>query len=199
MATFQQFIRAYGLDVTGGGFIAESFTDNITAHAGGGQASAFQLATEVNRITTVASPGDSVMLPGASQVGLSPSGPQSTGGLTLIIINHGANPVQVFGNGTDTIDDVASATGVTQMAGSVTIYTCTTPGAWYSFGPGSPGKTAPPATPRSTSASSGRSTSAGRIPADRPPSSPPATRPTAAGARRSLRQRLRSTPSGPGS
>jgi hypothetical protein len=158
MATFQQFLKAYGLDVTGGGFVAESFTDNITAHAGGGQASALQLTTELNRITTVANPGDSVMLPGSSQVALAPSGPQSTGGLTVIIINHGVNPVQVFGAGTDTIDDVAAATGVTQMAGSVTIYTCTTPGAWYSSGLGSPGSTARSATLRSTIRSGGRST-----------------------------------------
>jgi hypothetical protein len=26
-------------------------------------------------------------------------------GLTLMVINHGTNPMQVFGNGIDTIDD----------------------------------------------------------------------------------------------
>ena len=41
-------------------------------------------------------------------------------GLTVLVINHGANPMQVFGSGTDTINDVAAATGVSQMQGSMT-------------------------------------------------------------------------------
>jgi hypothetical protein len=106
------------------GFFYESVTDGITAHSGGGQASAVPLTTEINRITTVAALGDSVLLP------------LSVAGLTIIVINHGANPCQVFGAGTDTVDDVATATGVSQMQGSVTIYSCTTAGAWYSNGIG---------------------------------------------------------------
>ena len=106
------------------GLFYESFTDSITAHAGGGQALAAVLVAEINRITVVATPGDSVKLPA------------SAAGLTIVLINHGANPMQVFGAGTDTIDDVATAVGVSQMQGSVTIYTCTTAGAWYSNGIG---------------------------------------------------------------
>lgn len=104
--------------------LAENATDNITAHAGGGQANATALATEINRVTTVATAGDSAKLP------------LSVAGLTIIVINHGSNPMQVYGSGTDTIDDVATATGVSQMQGSVTIYTCSTAGAWYSNGIG---------------------------------------------------------------
>jgi len=70
----------------------------------------------------VATPGDSVVLP-ASQPGLE-----------LIIINHGVNPMQVYGLGSDMINDVASATGVSQMQGSVVIYTCVSTGAWYTEG-----------------------------------------------------------------
>ena len=104
------------------GLFYESSTDNITAHAGGGQASAVAFTTELNRVATVATTGDSVKLP--------PSAP----GLTIIAINHGANPMQVFGTGTDTIDDVAAATGVQQMANSTVIYTCNTAGSWYTEG-----------------------------------------------------------------
>lgn len=106
------------------GLLFESATDTITAHAGGGQASATPLTKELNRLTTVATTGDSVLLP------------PSAAGLTIIVINHGANPAQVFGSGSDTIDDQAAATGVSQMQGSVTIYSCTTAGAWYSNGIG---------------------------------------------------------------
>lgn len=102
----------------------ESYADNITAHAGGGQASAVLLTSELNRIATVATAGDSVLLP--------PSAP----GLTVVTINHGAKAMQVYGSGSDTIDDVAAATGVSQMPGSVCIYMCTTAGNWYTEGLG---------------------------------------------------------------
>jgi hypothetical protein len=104
------------------GFLLESSADSITANAGGGQTNATQLAAEVNRVTTVATIGDSVKLPA------------SAAGLSIVVINHGANQMQVYGAGTDTINDVATATGVPQMAGSTTIYACATAGAWYSNG-----------------------------------------------------------------
>ena len=106
------------------GLLAESATDSITAHAGGGQTSATLLTTEANRITTVATAGDSVMLPA------------SVAGLTILIDNAGANPMQVYGAGTDTINGVATATGVSQMAGSEVIYVCHTAGAWFANGLG---------------------------------------------------------------
>lgn len=100
----------------------ESSQDSITATAGGGQSGAFQITTQTARITTVATAGDSIKLP------------PSAAGLEVIVINHGANPMQVYGSGTDQIDDIASATGVPQMASSVVIYTCATAGNWYSEG-----------------------------------------------------------------
>lgn len=106
------------------GYLAESSQDTITAFAGGGQTSATLLANELNRVGTVATAADSVKLPA------------SAAGLTIIVANHGANSMQVFGSGTDTINDVATATGVPQMQGSVCIYTCYTAGAWYTEGLG---------------------------------------------------------------
>lgn len=96
-------------------------TDALTAHAGGGQALALALLTQVNRVTTVTTSGDSVMLPQSSQ------------GSLEIIVNSGANPLQVFGVGTDTINDVASATGVSQPPNSVGLYVCPVAGKWYSY------------------------------------------------------------------
>jgi hypothetical protein len=104
------------------GYLLESAADNLTANAGGGQTNALQLAAEINRITTVASIGDSVKLP--------PSAP----GLSIVVINHGGKQCQVYGAGSDTINDAAAATGVPQMNGSTTIYACATAGAWYSNG-----------------------------------------------------------------
>jgi len=119
--------RAYGAFVANtplglGDFLLESAQDLITATAGGGQAGAYQLNAQISRISTVATLGDSVMLP--------PSAP----GLDLLVINHGANAMQVFGNGTEVIDDQASGTGVSQMANSLVIYCCATAGKWYTEG-----------------------------------------------------------------
>ena len=62
--------------------------------------------------------------------------PPSQPGMTIILENAGANSMQVFGNGTDTINTVATATGVSQMVGSVVIYTCYTAGSWFANGLG---------------------------------------------------------------
>lgn len=105
-----------------GELLSLSAQDGIVATAGGGQGAAFQLTSEFNRITTVATAADSVKLPA------------SVAGLDIVIINHGTNPCQVFGSGTDTIDDAAAATGVSQMSNSFVFYSCVTAGKWYTEG-----------------------------------------------------------------
>lgn len=106
-----------------GGFIFHSAQDGIVAHAGGGAAAAVDIVDEVTRITTVVNPGDSVQLPVAQP------------GLVLMLINHGANPMQVFGQPNDLINDVnAFTTGVPQMANSVVLYVCTSIGVWHTEG-----------------------------------------------------------------
>lgn len=119
--------RSYGvfagnIPLQPGDFLLESVQDNITATAGGGQAKAFPINTQTARITTVATTNDSVMLP--------PSAP----GLEILVINHGNNPMQVFGQGADTIDDVTSTVGVSQMQNSVVLYSCAASGNWYTEG-----------------------------------------------------------------
>ena len=104
------------------GLMYESYVGSLTAHAGGGQASALALTAEVNQVTVVATAGDSVALPAAVQ------------GLTIAVINDAALPMQVYGTGTDTINDVATATGISQMAQSVILYICTSTGNWSADG-----------------------------------------------------------------
>lgn len=100
-----------------------SMTDTLTAKAGGGQSGATQLLSGMNRVTTVATAADSVQLPTANFAGLS-----------VTVINAGANQMQVFGNGSDTINGVAGATGISQMQNSVVEYFCPVAGAWVSQG-----------------------------------------------------------------
>jgi hypothetical protein len=55
-------------------------------------------------------------------------------GQQIIVINNTANSMQVFGSGTDTINGVATATGVAQAAGKHAIYTAVSTGAaaaWF--------------------------------------------------------------------
>jgi hypothetical protein len=102
------------------GLFYELAADNLVA-TGNSQATALPTTSQTTRIATVAA-GTGILLP--------PSAP----GLEVLVINHGANALQVYGAGTDTIDDIATATGVSQMVNSLVIYTCASAGKWYSEG-----------------------------------------------------------------
>lgn len=103
-----------------GGTFREPVEDSITAHAGGTQAAAFALsvAKKFHRISVCATAGDSVALP------------TSTAGQAHFIRNDGAAAAQVFGTTPDTINGVATATGVALPAGTGAWYVCTTSGNW---------------------------------------------------------------------
>lgn len=90
----------------------------IVAKAGGGQATATQLTAAFNTVATVATAADSVVLPAAVQ------------GLEISVQNDGANSMQVFGLGTDTINGAAAATGVAQAATKLGFYVCHADGKW---------------------------------------------------------------------
>ena len=106
------------------GGLLTSVEDGITATASGTQSTAYQLSARLNRIATCATNGDSVKLP-----------PPEVG-LEIVVINDGAANAQVFGHGTDTVDAVATATGVTLTAAKRCTYYCTSitagVGAWQS-------------------------------------------------------------------
>lgn len=93
-------------------------TTGITAHAGGGQTLATALGAGMNNVTTVATIADSVKLPA------------STAGDYVIVINSAANAMQVFGSGTDTINGVATATGISQAGKMIYVYYCAVAGNW---------------------------------------------------------------------
>lgn len=88
-----------------GRFAYGDIETGITAHAGGTKAAAYQLTRGFNVLATVATNADSVLLPTDRVVGDE-----------VIIVNDGAANAQIFGAGSDTIDAVASATGVVLTA-----------------------------------------------------------------------------------
>lgn len=99
-----------------GGFSRE---DTIVATPGGTKAAARVLTKSLNRISTCATATNSVLLP------------KAIAGSIVFLTNSGAQSAQVFGKGTDTINGIATGTGVAQAAGLSAAYVCYTTGAWF--------------------------------------------------------------------
>lgn len=96
-----------------------SAADALTA-VGTNQATALVLVTNYSRFTTVAS-GTGGALPAAFA------------GMELIVVNAGANTLAIYGNGLDTIDGTAGATGVTlTTAHRIARFTCFANAKWVS-------------------------------------------------------------------
>jgi hypothetical protein len=95
----------------------------ITAHAGGTQAAAQALSATKNmhHITVCATNADSVIMPAA------------TTGQVHWIKNMGAATLQIFGALTETIDDIASATGIAVATGKGCVLFCPVAGKWYAI------------------------------------------------------------------
>lgn len=91
----------------------------LIAHVGGGKASALQLTGSMASIATVGTAADSVKMPLAI-----------AGAVYDLANDAAANSMQVFGQGTDTINFVATATGVAQAAGVAAHYFCAKTGNW---------------------------------------------------------------------
>jgi hypothetical protein len=95
--------------------------DALTA-SGTDRATALQLTNKpIHRVTTVAS-GTGVVLPDVETANF------------LVIVNDGANALQVYGSGSDTVDGVAAATGVAMAAGDRAIFIRANAATWISLG-----------------------------------------------------------------
>ena len=92
-----------------------------TATAGGGRAAAYPIVAALTQFSTVATGGDSCVLPAAVP------------GMECTIQNDGAASLQVFANGSDTINATAGATGVALANGATAMYKCVVAGGWKRF------------------------------------------------------------------
>jgi hypothetical protein len=109
----------FNLIAAGGGMSA---ADGLTAHAGGLQPSALALTAAINRVTTVATGGDSVALPAA------------TGGQSISVINAGASALAVFSSNAstgDTINGTAGTTAYSLASGKTAEFISPAAGAWH--------------------------------------------------------------------
>lgn len=93
-------------------------TDAITAFSTGGQGSAVQLTSQVNRITVCAADGDSVKLPTAVP------------GMVIEVGNIGAKFADVFPITGDLIDALAINTAISLPSGQSIIFTCSVALKW---------------------------------------------------------------------
>lgn len=102
-----------------------SLETGLTAHAGGTQAAALALtATKIiHNVTVVGTDADSVKLPAAT----------GSGSIHIIKNSDAAQSLQLYGASTETIDGVASATGIAVAAGKAVIVLDIAAGAWVSL------------------------------------------------------------------
>lgn len=87
---------------------SQSFTGGLVANSAGTQAAATPLPSTYNEVITVGGAGYGALLPLATALGQE-----------VVLISKSATSMQVFGSGTDTINGVATATGVA-VVGSAT-------------------------------------------------------------------------------
>lgn len=110
--------EAMPLELVTTGVAQSLVATGITAQADTTKANATVLDYGISNVTTVAGAADSVLLPAA------------LAGRICYLSNAGANSMQVFGQGTDTINGVATGTGVAQGNGLSAVYFCVADGAW---------------------------------------------------------------------
>lgn len=93
--------------------------DSLVALAGGGQSGATALQKQFNRFTTVATAGDSALLP------------VSITGQTIIVTNSGTKNLAMFPSASETINGGAAAASITIPPGSTYTFQCITAGSWF--------------------------------------------------------------------
>lgn len=105
-----------------GGFPTTTAVSGLTAHAGGGQGSATALPAAINRVTTVASAADSVVLPASAP------------GLQIMVVNATAtNSMNVFPASGDAINALSANAAFAVAATKVATFYCTNAGQWHTI------------------------------------------------------------------
>ncbi len=102
-------------------------TTGLTALAGGGQSGATLLTGGINNVTTVASSGDSVLLPPTT----ASKGVYGSLGGTVTVINNGASPLAIFPNTGDKINGGAANASITLAVGGIATLSAALANNWY--------------------------------------------------------------------
>lgn len=114
-------VPTFGNGLTVGGFYYGSVANGLTAKAGGGQSGATPLTAQINRVTTVATAADSVVLPAAVP------------GLEITVINAAAsNSMNLFPASGDAINALSANAAFAVAAGKTATLYCAVAGTWHS-------------------------------------------------------------------
>jgi len=116
--------RNAGGNMSTPGFFVETYMDAVTAHAGGGQTTGYPITTQIARVTTVASAGDSVLLPLA------------VAGNSITVANAAAaNSLNVFPGVGDAINALAVNAAYALAAGKTVTFFCVSdaPAVWHAL------------------------------------------------------------------
>ena len=101
------------------GFLERSYAAGLAAHAGGGQGAALALTKDFNRITTVATAGDSVLLPDAVH------------GRSIFVKNaHATNSLNVFPKTGENINALSANAAYALAATKGALFVCVVNGTW---------------------------------------------------------------------
>jgi hypothetical protein len=103
------------------GYLELSYANGVTAFAGGGQASATQLAKSINVVSTVATAADSVKLPDAVV------------GRVVIVKNTSANSLNVFPKTGEAINALAADAAYALATVKAALFFCTVAGTWHTI------------------------------------------------------------------
>jgi hypothetical protein len=114
-------VQTFAGDIIAQAYLKRSSAATITAFAGGGQASATQIAVDVNRITTCATAADSVKLPSAVV------------GMQIFIQNDGAAAANVFPATGQVINGLAANVALSVPFASNSLFVCVATGVWKSI------------------------------------------------------------------
>lgn len=98
--------------------LIKSVTNGITAYAGGGQANAVALTSDINEVSVCASGGDSTKLPAALV------------GMEIVVINHGAAAMDLFPISGDFINEAAVDVATSIAIDATVICYCYTNDYW---------------------------------------------------------------------
>ncbi len=102
---------------TGG--MRQSVENGITAHAGGGQGSAYALTKTISRVTTVGTAGDSVKLPAAT-----------AGDLRIVSNNAAVNSMNIFPASGEAINALGADAAYALVVTKTVLLYCTVAGTW---------------------------------------------------------------------
>ena len=115
------------------GFQYESLKDGLVAHAGGGQANATPITTQLARFATVATLNDSALLPATASI--FSGGPSNVipSSAAFTVVNAGAQSMNVFPQLGEQINALGANVAFAVPAGKTANFYCTSVGQWHSM------------------------------------------------------------------